>query len=349
MEKRKILILAASLQVGGAEKICADLALYAPEEYEFHYIVFHKETGCYEPALLARGCTIHRLSPPGQSYWKYLCRLTRLMGREGVYAVHAHNMFGCGSAMLAGWLAGVPIRIAHAHSELKEGGFARRFYEGAMGALIGLFATDRVACSEGAGRRLFGVSHWRTIPNGIHREKFAFSEKGRKAIRRKYGLGDAVVIGHAGHLNPVKNQKFLLEILPELRKNGDFRLLLLGDGPDRNSLIQKIMERKMEDFVILPGNMEEMAAYYSAMDLFCLPSLYEGMPLALLEARCSGLPCFVSEHVACSDPGVHSLPLSDPGAWVRELSATRGRIPGEVPDIRDTMARIYEIYGREIG
>ena len=349
MEKQKILILAASLQVGGAEKICASLALYAPKEYEFHYIVFHKETGAYEPALLARGCTVHRMPPPGQNYIKYVRRLTRLMVREGFHAVHAHNMFGCGFAMLAGWLAGVPVRIAHAHSELKEGGFARRSYEAAMSLLIRRFATDRVACSEGAGRRLFGVSGWRTVPNGIDREKFAFSEENRKRIRRKYGLESSVVIGHVGHLNPVKNQQFLLELLPELRKAGDFRLLLLGDGPDRNRLIQKIAELKMEEFVILPGNMEEMGPYYSAMDLFCLPSLYEGMPLALLEARCSGLPCFVSEHVACSGPGIRSLPLSDPGGWARALSAAQGRTPGEVPDIRDTVAQIYEIYGRETG
>lgn len=347
MEKTKILILAASLQVGGAEKFCRDLALYGPEAYEFHYLVFHREMGVYEPSLLTRGCTVHRLPPPGQNYWKYLCRLTRLMAREGYRAVHAHNMFGCGFAMLAAWLAGVPVRIAHAHSELKEGGIRRRIYEKAMGTLIRAFASDRVACSEAAGKRLFGVSDWRTIPNGIAKERYTFSESHRAEIRRKYGLGDAVVIGHAGHLNPVKNQKFLLELLPELRKFGDFRLILLGDGPDKEGIIRRIQELKIEEFVILTGNVEKIWKFYSAMDIFCLPSLYEGMPLALLEARCNGLPSIVSENIAYRDGGVTAISLDRPEEWLRALSAIRGRIPGDVPDIRETMAPIYELYGRD--
>ena len=345
MERKKILILAASLEVGGAEKFCQQLALYAPPEYEFHYLVFHAETGAYEAALLARGCKIFHWQKPGKNYGKYLKKLVNLMKTEGYSCVHAHNMFGCGLCMLSGRLAGVPVRIAHAHSELREGGLCRRVYESAMAFLIRRFATHRLACSAEAGRRLFGVSQWRTVPNGIRREEFAFSPIDRARIRRELGLNQAVVIGHAGHLNAVKNQRFLLELLPKLRKYGDFRLLFLGDGPDREMLSERISKQNLKEYVILHGNTEEMGPFYSAMDLFCLPSLYEGMPLALLEARCNGLPCFVSEHVRYRDPGVKAFPLSDPDAWVTELSAASGRIPGQVPDIQETLAQIYEIYG----
>lgn len=345
MERKKILILAASLEVGGAEKFCQQLALYAPPEYEFHYLVFHTETGAYEAALLDRGCQIFHWPKPGENYGKYLKNLVNLMKKEAYCGVHAHNMFGCGLCMLAGRLAGVPLRIAHAHSELRQGGFCRRVYETAMACLIRRFATHRLACSAESGRRLFGVSQWRTVPNGIRREDFVFTPAGRARIRRELGLNQAVVIGHAGHLNPVKNQQFLLELLPKLRKYGDFRLLFLGDGPDREMLSERILKLNLKEFVILYGNVEEMAPFYSAMDIFCLPSLYEGMPLALLEARCGGLPCFVSEHIRYRDAGVKALPLSDPDAWVAELSVIEGRIPGQVPDIRETLAPIYEIYG----
>ena len=191
------------------------------------------------------------------------------------------------------------------------------------------------------------MSDWRTIPNGIEKEKFRFSETDRAEIRRKYGLEKALVIGHAGHLNKVKNQKFLVELLIELRKSGDYRLLLLGDGPDREILTERIQELNLEKFVTITGNIEEIWKFYSAMDMFCLPSLYEGMPLALLEARSSGLPCFVSENVAYRDAGVKAIPLGRPEEWLRELSANRGRIPGNVPDIRETAAPIYGLYGRE--
>ena len=344
MEPKKILILAASLRVGGAEKFCRDIALCAPPGYEFHYIVFDKEPGDYEPALRAAGCTIFHDPPPGPHYIKYVCRLTRRMRREGYAAVHAHNMFGCGWAMLAGRLAGVPVRIAHAHSALREGGGLRRLYEIAMGALIRRSATHWLACSEDAGARLFGVHEWTTVPNGIRREDFRFSVVDRAEIRRRYGLEGAFVIGHAGHFNRVKNQKFLVSLLPRLRESGDFRLLLLGDGAEREGIKSDISRLKLEEYVILPGNMEEIGPFYSAMDVFALPSLYEGLPLALLEARSSGLPCVISDTVGFRDDGTCALSLEDGDAWVRELSAVRGRIPGEVWDIRDTMAAIYAIY-----
>jgi len=344
LEPKKILILAASLRVGGAEKFCRDIALCAPPGYEFHYIVFDKAPGEYEPALLARGCTIFHDPPPGPHYIKYGYRLTRRMRREGYAAVHAHNMFGCGWAMLAGYLAGVPVRIAHAHSSLKESAPWRQTYEWAMGALIGGFSTHRLACSEDAGARLFGVHPWTTVPNGIRREDFRFSAADRAEIRRRYGLERATVIGHAGHFNRVKNQKFLVSLLPRLRELGDFRLLLLGDGADRETVKAEISRLKLEEYVILPGNVDEIGPFYSAMDVFALPSLYEGLPLALLEARSSGLPCVISDTVGFRDDGTCALSLEDGDAWVRELSAIRGRIPGEVWDIRDTMAAIYAIY-----
>lgn len=347
MEKKKILMVTASLDTGGAEKLARDIALCGPRNWEFHFLVF-EEAGAYEAALTAAGCRIIRMPRPGRNYAAHVCALTALLRREGYGIVHSHTMFHCGWVMAAAKHADVPVRIAYAHSELQEGGAYRRVYEWLMGILIRRCATDRIACSAGAGRRLFGAGAFRIIPNGIHRAAFSFDEDARSRIRRQLGWENCHLIGHTGRLNRVKNQIFLIRRMPELlKKRPDARLLLLGEGEDRERLEQEIARLGLENYVQMPGNREDPGPYYSAMDLFAFPSLYEGMPLALLEARCSGLHCVVSHRVACPVGGITRLPLDCPEAWVQALGEAHPRIPGSVPDLEEMLAGIYAIYERE--
>ena len=341
---KKVLMVAASLRTGGAEKVARDLGLLGADRYEFHYLVFEDRPGEFEQALTAAGCRILRMKLPSCNYVNHLTELIRLMKRERYHIVHAHTMFHCGWVMLAGKWAGIPVRIAHAHSELGEDGLGRRAYEGVMGLLIRRFATDQVACSPASGRRLFGKGDFQLIPNGIPTEAFRFDPAARQTIRRALGWENYRVLGHVGRLNRVKNQKFLLELMSRL--GSGFRLILVGDGEDRAALEREIMERTLENRVKLLGNVENPAPYYSAMDAFLLPSLYEGMPLAVLEARCNGLNCLVSERVSLTGPGIRRLSLEDPELWVAALEEKWNRIPGNVPDVREMAEEIYEIYER---
>lgn len=347
MQKKKVLIIAGSLKTGGAEKVARDIALYADRaRYEFHYIVFGEEVGEYEAQLHALGCQIFYFEVPSSGYLHYIKELRSLMARQRYAVLHAHTMFNCGWAMAVGKRAGIPARIAHAHSALADGGgLVKGVYETVMGILIRRCATEFAACSEQAGIRLFGRKTWEAkgmlIPNGVETSAFAFRKEDRKLIRSRYGLEDRFVIGHAGHLNSVKNQKFLLELLPELLKiRPDACLLLLGEGEDRAMLECRIRELGLENQVILTGNVDDVAAHLSAMDVFALPSLYEGMPLALLEARCNGLPCVISEGV----PGEGKLPLSEPERWIGAICRAERGAGEKVQDIRSTMQAIYDCY-----
>ena len=121
MEKIKVLLVAASLRIGGAEKVAADIGFRAdPQKYIVHYVVFGDEIGAYEPELEACGCKIFHLPSPSDSYRAYLSGLKRLIHTYHYDAIHAHTMFNIGWAMLAGKLHGVPVRISHAHSALEE-------------------------------------------------------------------------------------------------------------------------------------------------------------------------------------------------------------------------------------
>ena len=302
--RKKILIIAASLCIGGAEKVARDIALHAPQgNYEIHYLVFGDAVGAYEAQVEQKGCKVFHWDIPSANYAKFFFGLLRHMKRERYDAVHAHNMFNCGFSMLAAAMAGVPTRIAHAHSAMTVfPGSIGRVYESVMRFLICKCSTDLVACGIAAGKRLFGektfAKRGNLILNGIDVQAFAYSEQSRNALRLRKGIQNCFVIGHTGHLAKVKNQSFLLDLMPEiLKERPDSILLLLGEGEDRPMLEQKIKNANLCDHVIMTGNVQEVSDYLSAMDVFVFPSLYEGLPLSVLEVQANGLPCVISDSV----------------------------------------------------
>ena len=365
MKKKKVLIIAAKLSVGGAEKVARDIALYAPSgQYEFHYVVFGDEIGTYESQLKERGCTVFHLEEPSDSYPQFLKALWKLMKTHRYDIVHAHNMFNCGFSMMAAALAGVPVRVAHSHSALDDGnGVVKRVYETVMRFLILTCATDLVGCGERAGRRLFGEKSWEKrgnlVLNGIDVAGFAYDAQNRESIRTRLGLGDRFVMGHAGHLVEVKNQAFLLDLMLEVLKHRpDAMLLLLGEGEDRPILEQKIRAMGLKDHVIMTGNVTNVADYLSAMDVFVFPSLYEGTPLSILEVQANGLPCVISDSVPADvflTDLIHPLSLQDPKeTWVdmilnqkrTDTQRYNQQLRGSDYAVETAMEKIYRIYNK---
>lgn len=365
MSKKRVLMIAAALRIGGAEKVAADIGLYVdPEQYEIHYVVFGDEIGAYESELETHGCRVFHMPEPSADYAAYLQNLKALIQTYHYDVIHAHTMFNIGWAMLVGSQCGVPVRVAHAHSSLAgHGGVRVRLYEAAMRRLILRHATDLVACGVEAGERLYGkqvfAQKGQLILNGIDTQHFAYNAEKRAAMRRKLGLEDRFVIGHAGHLAAVKNQMFLLDLMPSvLNRCPEACLLLLGEGEDRPALEQKICDLRLEPYVRLTGNVRNVPDYLNAMDVFAFPSLYEGMPLSILEVQANGLPCVISERVP-KDVFVtdllRPLPLETPEAWVeaictakRETPETYAALLAEMGfDTEAAMRKIYAIYNGE--
>lgn len=362
MEKIKVLLIAASLRIGGAEKVAADIGFHADsQKYIVHYVVFGEEIGTYESELEACGCKVFHLPSPSDSYRAYLSGLKKLIRTYHYDVIHAHTMFNIGLAMLAGKLYGVPVRVSHAHSALEgHRGLKVRLYEAAMRFLILTCATDYIACGVKAGQRLYGRKAFEKkgtlILNGIDTQGFAFDEQQRNAFRKELGLDDRFIIGHAGHLAAVKNQSFLLGLMPEiLKRKPQAYLLLLGEGEDRPVLEQKIHELHLEDHVRMTGNVRNVPDYLNAMDVFAFPSLYEGMPLSIIEVQSNGLPCVISDHVPKDvflTDLLRPLPLSDRTAWVDAICGAKREAPEKYAaqmrqsgfDTDAAMQKIYAIY-----
>lgn len=361
---KRILIIIGKLYIGGAERVGRDIGFFAdPEKYEIHYLVFGDDQGAYEPELLEKGCRIHHIPSPTRNQFAYLRTLIKLFREYRFDVVHSHTMFSSGWAMLAGKLCGIPCRITHSHSIRgpEKRSWVKQTYEKAMRRLILCCATHYAACGKNAGDWLYGADVFQKkgilIYNGIELSRFAFDDGIRQKLRRELGLENRFVIGHAGHMAPVKNQVFLLERMPEiLKRKPEAVLLLLGDGKDRTFLEEKARVLGIEQQVIMTGNVSNVAEYLNVMDVFAFPSLYEGMPLAMIEAQTNGLPCVISDRIP---EDVHLTDLvtvlsleKNEEAWVTELCCAERsgsdryweKMQAAGLDTSGMLTRIYALY-----
>lgn len=221
----------------------------------------------------------------------------------------------------------IPIRIVHSHNS-NFGVDFRCLKQMAHSLLSFVYAgseTHRFACSEKAGVHLFGKRSFEIVPNGIVTSKYAFDSTERMKKRTLIGARpETLVVGCAGSLIEAKNPLRSLDIFKELhRKQSDSLLVFAGDGPMKERIWAQARRLGLESLVRLLGHIDDMSAFYNAFDVMLSPSLYEGLPLALVEAQCSGLPVVaadsITREVALLDSFI-SLPLSaDNTAWADAL------------------------------
>lgn len=249
--------------------------------------------------------------------------------------VHCHPIF---ASQLVGWparLNGAKAVIQHSHStrysdkssSAKRNAFFARF--------MGLFATDYVACSDGARTllRRHGKDAY-LMRNAIDPDDFAFSPEGRAHVRTELGAGKStLVLGTLGRCSQEKNQAFLLDIADALDARGvDYRVVIAGDGPLRGELEEQISQRRLAGKVVALGSRSDTRDLYSGFDCFVLPSLFEGVPVSAVEAQAAGLPCLLSDTISpdVAFGKVDFLSLDDAESWATSALALFGeRGPAE--------------------
>jgi len=138
----------------------------------------------------------------------------------------------------------------------------------------------------------------------------------RDKVRASLGVApDEIVIGHVCRLDTPKNQNFRIEVAAEAsRRLSRLRVLLIGEGPDRPLIEERTRALGLASRTTLLGSRADVPRLLSAMDVFVLPSLWEGLPLTVIEAQAAGLPCLISDCISSETdvaPGiVHRLPLA---------------------------------------
>ena len=255
--------------------------------------------------------------------FRYIKSLTQFYKKHEYRIIHGHVV---NSAVFYLGLARkkAPIRIIHSHSTKLADIWWKRIRNRFLTRFIKLVANRFIACSNEAAQFLYGKSNDATIiNNAIDVDKFMFSADKRKSIRRELALEDKIVIGHVGRFIPLKNHGFLLDVFCEIRKtHGNTILILFGSGELFDKMKQKALGFGINEAVIFMGTKDNISDYYSAMDVFVLPSLFEGLPVTGVEAQANGLPCVFSDTVTREAQIIGNcsfLPTNDPVIWAENI------------------------------
>ena len=311
---------------GGVESVVMNYYRHIDHsKVQFDFLVDADSTRVPEEEIKALGGRVFRI-PPYQHPLRYRKELVRLFHEEHWPIVHSHINTLSVFPLSAAKKAGVPVRIAHSHSTMGKGEFAKNLMKLALRPLSNLYPTERFACSEYAGKWLFGRNaDFTVIPNAIELEKFRFDPVIRQETRRELGIADGMfLIGHVGRFMPQKNQMFLVNVLAGLLpKRPDAMLAFVGDGPDGTAVQQHVEELGIADHVLFLGQRSDVNRLYQAFDVFCLPSLYEGLGIVAVEAQVADLPCLLSD-VVPSEADVtassYFLQITDVKPWIETLS-----------------------------
>lgn len=321
MTKKKILIL--STNAFSHDGISNVILNYHRRIYntniQFDVAVWHLYAEERQENLKNIFTKVHVLPKRKQKLPAYILSLYKILKSEKYDVIHVHGNSGTMTIeMLIALFAGIKKRIAHSHNSTCDNPKLHKFLKLFLGKLTIL----NFACSNCAGDWIFNEKYL-VLNNGIETDIFSFSQNSRNKHRESLNLKEKIVIGHIGHFSYQKNHDFLIRVFKELHeKQPNFHLLLIGDGPLLESIQHKISEYKLLNAVTILKKRNDVNELLSAMDIFVLPSRFEGLPLAGIEAQAAGLPCFVSDKISrelnISDT-VTYLPISDNKQWIEHL------------------------------
>jgi len=325
----KVLHIVGAMNRAGTETMLMNLYRNINlEKIQFDFISYSQHEAHYDKEIIKLGGRVIRLSKT-----QSIKEIYDAIKKYGPYdVVHSHTLFHCGTANLAALLAGVKVRISHAHTTLDNNdSYMRRIYSKLMRLMIKNFSTNLLACSNGAGSYLYGEKSltkkkYSYFPNLIDYSSFLKSPiEEVKKFKAEEELESSIVIGHIGRFMEAKNHLFLIEIMKSvLKKEPNYKLLLVGDGELKQQIQEKAKVEGIYDNIKFAGIREDIPTLLHSMDVFVFPSLYEGLGLVLLEAQASGVPCLVSDAIqpeADLNIGlVSKLKLIDgPDVWANKI------------------------------
>jgi glycosyltransferase involved in cell wall biosynthesis len=336
----RVLHILGSLNRGGAETwLLHALRQMDRNQVAMDFLVHQAELGVYEDEVRALGSQIHRCLNP-QKLWQYGRQFKKLLTEHGPYdTVHSHVHFYSGHTLRIARRCGVPMRIAHSHNDTShfdnQAGLARRMYLRLMSRWLAKHATHGLAASGKAAVSLFGAN-WQNDPRfrilfcGVDLEPFA-QPLDPNEVRAEFGWTDQhFIVGHVGRFDEQKNHPFLIQIFAEIaRQRPEARLLLVGIGDRQSEIKTLVANLGLADRVAFAGTRADVPRLMlGAMDVFALPSLFEGLPLVLVEAQAAGLPCFVSDVIAPETtlvaPLMRQMSLkASPANWAAAILAER--------------------------
>jgi len=306
MDKRKVCCFCEKWESGGIESFLHNVIMRMDlSRLEVDIVAAQVCESVFTSELEKKGVRFYELSGSQHKLGQNHKIFKRLLRERQYDAVHL-NIFQ-GLSLYYAYLAkktGVLVRIAHSHnSALRQSRtkWLKLFLHNLAKKILAENATEYWACSKLAAEFMFlpkNLKKYEFIPNGIDIERFRFNDEVRKKICKDLGIEDKLVIGNVGRLCYQKNQEILLDIFAEVQtQNPESVLLLVGEGELKVDLQQKAERLGIADKVIFYGVTDKVQNLLWAMDVFVMPSRFEGLPVTAVEAQAAGLPCILSDRI----------------------------------------------------
>lgn len=265
---------------------------------QFDFLVHRSEEGDYDDEIKSLGGKIYYAPAINlKNIFLYNKIVKDFFTNHKEYKiVHSHiDALSC-FPLKAAKSAGIPIRIAHSHNN-NFNKDAKYFFRLICKKRIKFYATDYFGCSKEAINFMFGnnIINPTVLKNAIDSDKYSFNEKSRDNIREKLGINGKFVIGHIGRFSYQKNHEFLIDVFSEILKlHSNSTLLLIGSGEEEEKIKLKVKNLNLENSVQFLGTRDDIPSLLHGMDVFILPSHFEGLGIVLIEAQAAGLHCLTS-------------------------------------------------------
>ena len=300
----RIAHIIGKMWAGGVEAVVFNY-YRAIDHSKFQFDFYYDADSTVEPPqeLIDMGARFYKL-PPYQSLPQYI-RVLRKYLKKGKYKiVHSHLNTISVFPLYCAWREKIPVRIAHNHSVPggKEAG--RNALKNTLKHFSRLFANEYCACSEEAGRWLFGDKLFETgritvLKNAIDFTKFKVDEEIIRSKRIELNISeDRFVVAHVGRFTAAKNHEKVISVFRAVKNiNPNAVLLLVGDGEEHENIEKWIEQYGVSDYVLMTGKVSDPQNYYPLFNVLILPSVFEGVPVTVVESQIAGIPCVISDVV----------------------------------------------------
>ena len=303
-EPIRVLQIIGIVAGGGVEAVIMNYYEHIDRtKVQFDFIVHNDNKIDITPKVEAMGGRVYKVTPYYKNPVAFMYGIYKVIRNHHYRIVHSNMNTLSAFSLFAAWAAGAPARILHNHSTSSPGETKRNIMKFMLRPFARLFATHYFACSRLSGEWMYGkkmmdIGKVKIVNNAIDLKKYEFNPRKREILRKELGLTDEFVIGHVGRFMFQKNHEFLIDVFAEAcKKNPHMVLLLIGDGPLRSGMEEKVKNLGLTDHVKFLGLRNDVQDLYNVMDIFVLPSHYEGLPVVGVEAQANGLPCLFSTKV----------------------------------------------------
>lgn len=301
-QKIRILQVLTIMGRGGAETMVMNYyRALDKSKYQFDFLVHRQERGAYDDEIEQLGGHIYRAcSIRPWHYWKYFQFLDSFFEEHGseYKAVHAHIQENSGFVLKYAAKYGIEKRLCTSH--IADLGIDYKYPFRLFAKIVGnRYTSIKLACGIEAGYYLYGKNKdFQVFHNAICASDFAYDDLKYKKFRSQKGWSDLIVIGNVSRFGYQKNHVFLVDIFQAFHSvNPNSILVLIGDGELRTSIEEKVKRLKLEKYVFFEGVQSNIAEYLQCFDVILFPSLFEGLPVSIIEAQAAGLRCFLSDTI----------------------------------------------------